>query len=81
MPWICDKCGEVADGAMCIKCGNQRGHVPVKADRDLTAYTGGGAPIMESGGGERLTRWGPMSWIALVLGILFMAAMYLSNVR
>jgi hypothetical protein len=81
MPWICDKCGEVADGAMCIKCGKAKMYTPAPRDHNIAAYTGGSAPVIPGGSDNKLMKWGPMSWIALALGILFMAAMYMSNVR
>lgn len=80
MPWICEKCGEVADGAMCLKCGYTKPHRPVRANQDVYPYTSG--PIVEeSRARDRAMTWGPMSWIALVLFCALMGLFAFATTR
>lgn len=80
MPWICDRCGGIADGDMCMGCGVSRRHEPVVYDKNMTAYTGI-TPMGASGKGglHRFWKWTPVTWFTLAivlagfLAILFAA--------
>lgn len=70
-PWICDRCGDVAQGAMCVKCGNQKGHAQVSSDPNLHVYNPGSVPVTDDGR-SRLSEWGTISWVAVGFAVLFL---------
>ena len=71
-PWICDRCGEVAQGDMCRACGNSKGHGPIVKDDRVVGYDA--RPLTDSPRAFPVT-WGPIAWVALVffLGLVAMA--------
>jgi hypothetical protein len=54
---------------MCVKCGNSHGHGPIVKDDRIQAYQTG--PLVGSSG--RLSGWGPITWIALIFFVAFVA--------
>lgn len=78
MPWICDRCGEVAEGDMCLGCGHVGRSRAVGVGNHPYA---GIVPTSSPTGSNKLMRWSPMTWIALVGAVMFILTILLGLPR
>lgn len=75
-PWICDSCGEVATGDLCMKCGNQAPLGPSSQPDPLAMKSILGMPLT-----PLAARMALLFWLAPALFLLFVTMSYFACSR